>query len=210
MQSENPEPDTGQSRAGRLRNEKRRADETLMVRIAAGDARAFAELVDTRLDRVLAVARRMLGNDVDADDVAQEALLRLWRQAEKWDGGRAQISTWLYRVTVNLCIDRLRGKREETTADVPDSLVHASQQQKLEEEDLRGFMDNALQSLPERQRLALVLFHYEDLSMAAAAEMMDISVDALESLLARGRRSLKQQLQPAWREFLPDKSDDED
>lgn len=207
MPPEKPEPDTGQSRPGRSRNEARRADEALMARIAAGDARAFGELVETRLDRVLAVARRMLGNDAEAEDVAQEALLRLWRQAEKWDGGRAQISTWLYRVTVNLCIDRLRVKREDPTPDVPDSPIPADQQHTLEEGDLREFMDNALQSLPERQRIALVLFHYEDLSMAVVAEMMDISVDAVESLLARGRRTLKQQLRPAWQEFLPDRKD---
>lgn len=122
----------------------RRADEALMVRIAAGDAQAFSELVDTRLDRVMAVARRMLGNDADAQDVAQEALLRLWRQADRWDGGRAQISTWLYRVTVNLCIDRLRAHREDATAEVPETPIPASQQQTMEEDDLRDFMDAAI------------------------------------------------------------------
>ncbi len=175
-----------------------------MARIAGGDAVAFSELVDTRLERVLAVARRMLGSSAEAEDVSQEALLRLWRQAEKWDGGRAQISTWLYRVTVNLCIDRLRARREDTVADIPDSPVPASQFQSVAEHDLRAFMDDALQILPERQRMALVLFHYEDLSMAAVAEMMEISVEAVESLLARGRRTLKQKLSPAWRGLLPE------
>lgn len=175
-----------------------------MARIAQGDARAFTEIVETRLDRVMAVARRMLGSEAEAEDVSQEALLRLWRQAEKWDGGRAQISTWLYRVTVNLCIDRIRGRREDTTSEIPEMPEAASQQQTLEEGDLKDFMDQNLQSLPDRQRLALVLFHYEDLSMAAVAEMMEISVEAVESLLARARRTLKKQLAPAWREFLPE------
>lgn len=178
-----------------------------MARIAAGDAAAFAEVVDSSLDRVLAVARRMLGNSTDAEDVAQEAMLRLWRQAEKWDGSRARISTWLYRVTVNLCIDRHRASREDTAPDIPDTPVSATQTQKLEEDDLRAFMDRELQALPERQRLALVLFHYEDLPMASVAEMMDVSVEAVESLLARARRTLKKQLKPAWKEFLPDMGD---
>lgn len=204
MPSDKPEPGAAQTRPGPPREEARRADDALMARIAQGDASAFSELVDSRLDRVMAVARRMLGNETEAEDVAQEAMLRLWRQAENWDGGRAQISTWLYRVTVNLCIDRIRARREETTPEIPDTQVAASQQQTMEEADLRDLMDRTLQALPERQRMALVLFHYEDLSMAAVAEMMEISVEAVESLLARGRRALKQQLEPAWREFLPE------
>lgn len=178
-----------------------------MARIASGDAHAFSEVVETRVDRVLAVARRMLGSDAEAEDVSQEAMLRLWRQAEKWDGGRALISTWLHRVTVNLCIDRIRAKREDTTDEIPETPLAADQQISMEEDDLRGFMDQTLQALPERQRQALVLFHYEDLSMADVAEMMEISVDAVESLLARGRRALKQQLEPAWKEFLPDEAE---
>lgn len=178
-----------------------------MRRIAAGDAVAFGEIVDARLDRVLAVARRMLGNDTEAEDIAQEAMLRLWRQADKWDGGRAQVSTWLYRVTVNLCIDRIRARREDTVEEIPETPVAPGQQLSLEEEGLRSFVDDALQELPERQRMALVLFHFEDLSMSAVAEMMEISVEAVESLLARGRRALKQRLQPVWREYLPDSED---
>lgn len=175
-----------------------------MVRIATGDASAFSEVVTTRLDRVVAVARRMLGSDAEAEDIAQEAMLRLWRQAENWDGGRALISTWLHRVTVNLCIDRIRARREDATDEIPETPLAADQQLSMEEDDLRVFMDETLQALPERQRMALVLFHYEDLSMVEVAEMMDVSVEAVESLLARARRALKKQLEPAWKQFLPD------
>ena len=202
MPPETPEQEG--SAPGRKRDGARQADEALMARIADGDARAFSEIVETRLERVLAVARRLLGNDLGAEDVAQEALLRLWRQAGKWEGGRAQISTWLYRVTVNLCIDRLRGAREVASDEVPETPVSGDQLTALEQEDLRSFMDKALAELPERQRLALVLFHYEDLSMAEVAGMMEISVEAVESLLARGRRTLKARLEPAWRDVLPD------
>ena len=197
-------PDKSKAASGQPLKEARQADDALMVRIADGDAIAFGEFVDLQLERILAVARRMLGRDAEAEDVAQEALLRLWRQAEKWDGGRAQISTWLYRVTVNLCIDRLRAQREDTVAEIPDTPEPARQFESMAEDDLRSFMDEALQMLPERQRMALVLFHYQDLSMARVAEMMEISVEAVESLLARGRRMLKKKLSPAWREFIPD------
>lgn len=175
-----------------------------MASIAEGDARAYERLVNAQLNRVVAVARRVLGSDSDAEDVAQEALLRLWRQADKWEPGRARIATWLYRVTVNLSIDRLRRRGETVDADPPEQTVEADQQRHMEEKELRRHMDAALQSLPERQRLALVLFHYEGLPMAEAASIMEVSVEALESLLARARRALKQQLAGEWRKLLPD------
>lgn len=207
MPADKPSPDREPTRSGRQKDEARLADETLMERIAKGDASAFSEVVETRIDKVLAIARRMLGSDAEAEDISQEAMLRLWRQAENWDGGRALISTWLHRVTVNLCIDRIRGRREDATDEIPETPLAADQQLSLEEEDLRAFMDETLQALPERQRMALVLFHYEDLSMAEVAEMMEVSVEAVESLLARARRALKQQLEPAWKQFLPDEAE---
>lgn len=203
MPSRIEEPDReGPTRSGR--SQGLATDDALMARIAEGDARAFEEVVNAHLSRVVAVARRVLGSDSEAEDVAQEALLRLWRQADRWEPGRARITTWLYRVTVNLGIDRLRRRGETVDADPPEQIAEADQQRHMEEEELRSQMDAALQSLPERQRIALVLFHYEGLSMAEAAAIMETSVEALESLLARARRTLKQQLAGAWRTLLPD------
>jgi RNA polymerase sigma-70 factor (ECF subfamily) len=197
-------PGPESSGSGFSQNEAREADRLLMARVTQGDAQAFQQLVDAGIDRVLSVARRMLADEAEAEDVAQEVFLRLWRQAEKWEGGRAQVSTWLYRVTVNTCIDRLRARREETVDELPEVSRDATQQQVLEERDLEQYVEAALNELPERQRIALVLFHYEQLSMNDVAEAMDASVEAIESLLARGRRALKKSLKSQWRAFLPD------
>jgi len=204
VQSDELKPDRMQSRSGALQDEARQADQELMERVSRGDAVAFQILVDSGISRILAVARRMLGDDMEAEDVAQDVFLRLWRQADKWVGGRAKVSTWLYRVTVNSCIDRLRARREDTVKELPELAHQATQVQAMEEEDLQRYMDEALQALPERQRTALVLFHYEDLSMSAVAEIMDASVEAVESLLGRGRRALKKDLESQWKAFLPE------
>lgn len=204
MQSDELKPDRMQSRSGALQDDARQADQELMERVSRGDAVAFQILVDSGISRILAVARRMLGDDMEAEDVAQDVFLRLWRQADKWEGGRAKVSTWLYRVTVNSCIDRLRARREDTVKELPELAHQATQEQAMEEEDLQRYMDEALQALPERQRTALVLFHYEDLSMSAVSEIMDASVEAVESLLGRGRRTLKKDLESQWKAFLPE------
>jgi len=201
--SNEPKPDLVRSRTRASQDEARLADQELMERVSQGDAAAFQQLVDSELNRVLSVARRMLGDDMEAEDVAQDVFLRLWRQADRWEGGRAKVSTWLYRVTVNACIDRKRARREETVAEMPELATLATQDQTLEQEDLQRYMDGALQTLPERQRMALVLFHYEDLSMSAVSEIMDVSVEAVESLLGRGRRALKKNLDSHWKSFLP-------
>jgi RNA polymerase sigma-70 factor (ECF subfamily) len=176
-------------------------DLDLLRRIADGDGAACAALVDRHLGRITGLAGRLLGSRADAEDVAQEVFLRVWQQAPKWRSGEAKLSTWLHRVTLNLCTDRLRRRREtalEAAGDPPSDapLPDAG----LQDAAIVARVQAALAQLPERQREAIVLCHYQELGNIEAAAVLELSVDALESLLARGRRKLREILV----EELPD------
>jgi RNA polymerase sigma-70 factor (ECF subfamily) len=133
----------------------------------------------------------MLRDAAEAEDVAQEAMLRLWRIASDWRQGEAKVSTWLYRVTSNLCTDRLRKRRGvglDQIAETEDG--HPGVVAGMIEQDRAAALEQALQALPERQRQAVILRHLEGLSNPEIAEVMDIGVEAVESLTARGKRAL--------------------
>lgn len=178
-------------------------DEALLVAYGNGDQTAAAILTRRLTPRVLAVASRFLGGDrAEAEDVAQEAMLRLWKIAPEWRQGEAKVTTWLYRVVANLCTDRLRKRRtveleaagepEDETASAPERIMAATRARALNE---------ALASLPERQRKAVVLRHIEGLGNPEIAEILDISVEAVESLTARGKRALAGALAPRREEL---------
>jgi RNA polymerase sigma-70 factor, ECF subfamily len=178
-------------------------DASLVAGAARGDAAAFRSLVDRHLSGVLAVARRMLRDDAEAEDVAQEALLRLWRSADGLDVGPQGLRSWLRRVVSNLCVDRMRsGRRLSVVEEVPERVEPATQLADMEAQDLSRRVGVALKDLPDRQRMALILFHYEGLSQIEVGRIMSISDEAVESLLARARRSLKAALRDEWRELL--------
>ena len=180
-------------------------DASLVAAAANGDAAAFRSLVDRHLSGVLAVARRMLRDDAEAEDVAQEALLRLWRSAEGLEVGPQGLRPWLRRVVSNLCVDRMRsGRRLMVVEEVPDRAEPATQLTQMEARDVSQRVDAALKELPDRQRMALTLFHYEGLSQVEVGRIMGISDEAVESLLARARRNLKGALREEWRELLAD------
>lgn len=167
-------------------------DEELVRRVGQGDPAAIQSMVARKLPRMLALAQRMLGDPVEAEDVAQEAMLRAWRQAPRWAPGRARFDTWLHRVALNLCYDRLRRRREVPTDVMPEREAEgAAPDRGLIAADVGVRVDAALARLPERQREAVVLCHYQELTNIEAAALMEISVEALESLLSRGRRALR-------------------
>ena len=165
-------------------------------RIGAGDAAAAASLVRRRSPKILALSRRMLNDQAEAEDVAQEVFLRVWTHAANWQPGGAKFETWLHRVAVNLCLDRLRRRRETPAGDAlperPDETPDAEQRMWADQRAAR--VRQALSTLPERQRAAIELCSMQELTNIEAAAALEISVEALESLLARARRSLKEKL----------------
>jgi len=167
-------------------------DEELLSRVAGGDPAAARALVARKLPRLMSLAGRMLGDGAEAEDVAQEAFLRVWKQAPKWRPGAARFDTWLHRVALNLCYDRLRRRREFAYAEPPEQVDEGPAPDRgLQALDVGRRVGRALRSLPDRQREAIVLCHYQELGNIEAAAVMGVSVEALESLLGRGRRALR-------------------
>jgi RNA polymerase sigma factor (sigma-70 family) len=167
-------------------------DEALLARVAKGDPAAVRAMVARKLPRLMSLGQRMLGDVGEAEDVAQEAFLRIWKQAARWRPGEARFDTWLHRVALNLCYDRLRRRRETPTDQPPEQVdTGPAPDRGLEARDVASRVSRALQALPERQREAIVLCHYQELGNIEAAAVMGVSVEALESLLSRGRRALR-------------------
>lgn len=172
-------------------------DLPLLAGIARGDPAASTQLVQRHLRGLHRVAVRMLGDASEAEDVCQEVFLRAWQQAPTWVASGAPFGSWMMRVNLNLCRDRLRRRQHrdgppldevELVSDAPrpDHLLQSGA--------LSSQVQTAIQALPERQREALLLCHFEELGNIEAAALLDISVEALESLLGRARRSLRSAL----------------
>jgi len=167
-------------------------DEALLVAYANGDGQAARILTARLLPRILAQATRMLGNQAEAEDVAQDAMMRVWKIAPDWRQGEAQVGTWVYRVVANLCTDRLRKRRGGVSLDqVAEPLDAApSVVAQMQTQERMTALSDALAQLPDRQAQAVSLRHLEGLANPEIAQIMDISVRSVESLTARGKRAL--------------------
>ena len=174
-------------------------DEALLVAFANGDSVAGRDLLARLAPMLFGYATRVLGDRSEAEDVVQDTMMRLWKIAPEWRQGEAKVSTWAYRVAANLCTDRLRRRKTraqvalDDVAEPPSDL--ASAVEAMTEAARSQALDAALQALPDRQRQAVVLRHLEGLSNPEIAGIMDIGVEAVESLTARGKRALKAALQ---------------
>ncbi|MDR3448951.1 MAG: RNA polymerase sigma factor [Alphaproteobacteria bacterium] len=167
------------------------SDYELLQRVAQGDMRAYRKLVDRHLTRGVKVAERMLGNRQDAEDVMQEVCLKIWKEAPRWQP-RAKFTTWLYRVILNACLDRKRRAAplmSEELDEIPDT-------QPMAEERLIDFqrseaVKQGLLQLPDRQRAAIILSYYEEMSNQGASDSMGVALGAFQQLLFRAKQNLK-------------------
>lgn len=168
-------------------------DVALLAAIGAGQQDAFATFMARHGPMALRLALRMTPTRQDAEDTVQDAFLRVWRHAGAWSpNGGARVTTWFYRIVMNLCLDRRRRAPMAALEDIaepedpsPGGLEHYSGAQ------ARFLVREALDALPERQRAAVALCYFEEVSGQDAAKALNVSVSALESLLVRGRRSLR-------------------
>jgi len=171
------------------------SDEDLLERMRFDDVEAYRLLVERHIDHAYAVAMRILKIPADAEDVTQDALVKAWVNRHQWDAGRAKFSTWLYRVIVNRCIDKQRLVKtewlddvDEPAADITDAVTLIHRQRVYDR------LEDALHRLPTQQRVAIVLSYYEDMSNLEVSEVMGTTVGAVESLLKRGRKRLRELL----------------
>lgn len=188
----------GQARVTAGEAHAEESDEALLARSAGGDRLAFDALAGRHLERAYRIALRIVGSAAEAEDVAQEAMVRVWESAARFDPSRARFSTWCYRIIVNLAVSQQR--RPATLAldaalEIADPADDA--ETRIATREAQAGLVAALDAMPARQRAALVLVYYEEMSAADAAEVLEISPRALEGLLRRGRQFIRERLAEA-------------
>lgn len=178
-------------------------DDDLIRRVAAGDCAAWRALVRAHLAAIVGYAWHRLGDAAEAEDIAQETFIRLLGKVGTWRRGGPGLRAWLYRVATNLCIDRRRGERPLSLDALADAGAVPADPGDLDTGlDRSRAVRHALAQLPQRQSTALILVHYQGLSGQEAAAALEVSVEALESLLSRGRRALRRRLAPLVADLL--------
>jgi RNA polymerase sigma-70 factor (ECF subfamily) len=167
-------------------------DRRVIEQVLAGSESAFRQIVDQHSQRIFNYVRRMTRNSTEAEDIAQETFIRFWVSRDRFDPDRVKLTTWLHRIAHNLCVDYFR-QRQLQERQVPVQSDNQDSPDTDYELSIRAaVVHKALMTLSERQRSAIVLCHYQNFSQHDAAHILDLSVDALESLLRRGRSKLKQ------------------
>ncbi|MCR5858181.1 sigma-70 family RNA polymerase sigma factor [Mesorhizobium sp. J428] len=176
-------------------------DETLVLAVVRGDQRAFRVLMDRHMGRSIRFTARLVGNSADADEIAQEAFIRVWRHAARFDSGRARFSTWLYQILTNLALDRRRKRQHEGLAEVEEVAEdRPAADDILIDLERRRLAAAAIASLPDRQRAAVVLFHLDDVSVRDGASILGVSEKSFESLLTRGRSACRDYVNLIWKQ----------
>lgn len=170
-------------------------DENLIKQVLSGDTDAFAVIVDRYKTRVFTLAYRMLACREEAEDISQESFVKIYGSLKKYDAGLTRFSTWVYRITYNLCVDHLRKRKE--TAPLEEDMLAASS--KAPEElavaaDSARTLHKAVQSLPEEYRVPLVLFHFQELSYQEICRVLDVPMSIVKNRLFRARKILRQKL----------------
>ncbi|HPF45854.1 MAG: RNA polymerase sigma factor [Alphaproteobacteria bacterium] len=168
-------------------------DEDLMLRIGDGDQTAYGMLVDRHLSQNLGYATKILGNVSEAEEVMQEAFIRVWKHASRWDPARkTRFTTWFYRVVTNLCYDVGRKRKPQDNVDMLETVASddMSAENVIVVNQRSEQVQEALDALPQRQKMAIILCYFEGLSNREASDVMEVSLNALESYLVRARRNL--------------------
>ena len=173
------------------------SDEDLIAKIVDRDKDAFRVLSDRYMKLLFSAAYRLGVDQGQAEDIVQETMLRVWQKADSWNPEKgAAVKTWLYRIAYNQAVDAKR--KEKNVVDIEEQNLQAldATDEKIESIQRRKIVKSAIDGLPERQRTALVLCHFQGLSNTEAAEVMGGTVKAVEGLLVRARKELYRNLKP--------------
>ena len=171
------------------------SDDNLIKRICENDQQAYEELVNKYINRAISFSQRMLNNRQAAEDVAQEAFLKVWEVADRWRP-EAKFSAWFHTVLYNLCIDKIRLDNKYNIVESEEKIetLLINQEDRYNKHQMKNFIAEAIARLPERQRAALILFYYQDLSLYESAEVLNLNANAFDSLLFRARKNLSKLL----------------
>lgn len=198
---DSPQPETDEEAERRALNDR---DVGLMLRVKEGDNEAFELLVELHQSAVIGTVAKMLGGASEAEDIAQQVFIRIWKSAKRYQP-QAKFTTWMFTITRNLVLNETRRRKRKPTVSVEEREEESHQQvedvhsttpdQDVLHSELERAVDDAIQALPDKQRLAVVLRRYEEMPYEEIGRVLSMSVPAVKSLLFRARTQLKESLE---------------